>query len=173
MLSAAVIIMCMVVLTVTIHLEGLWYIRRNLGRFMNRPRIGLSSIVLMSLGLHAIEIALYAVAFLIADRLLAIGQFSNDNSLDTMAYFYYSAVTFTAVGYGDILPTGELRLLAVAEPLNGLMLISWSGAFTFLAMQRLWTDRSLELQGRRARAHREASPGKRPARIKPPGKDSG
>ena len=89
MLSAAVIIMCMVVLTVTIHLEGLWYIRRNLGRFMNRPRIGLSSIVLMSLGLHAIEIALYAVAFLIADRLLAIGQFSNDNSLDTMAYFYY------------------------------------------------------------------------------------
>jgi hypothetical protein len=35
---------------------------------------------------------------------------------------YFSAVTATSVGYGDIVPTGIARLLAVAESMAGLIL---------------------------------------------------
>jgi hypothetical protein len=35
-------------------------------------------------------------------------------------------------------PEGPLRLLASFEPLNGLILIAWSGSFTYLEVQRHW-----------------------------------
>jgi len=38
------------------------------------------------------------------------------------AAIYFSAVTATSVGYGDIVPTGFARLLAIAESMAGLVL---------------------------------------------------
>lgn len=40
---------------------------------------------------------------------------------------YFSAETFTTLGYGDVVPHGDLRLLAGIEALNGLLLIGWTG----------------------------------------------
>ena len=34
----------------------------------------------------------------------------------------------------DIYPIGDIRLLASIEALNGLLLVAWSGSFTYLAM---------------------------------------
>lgn len=130
--------------TIMIHLEGLWLLRALPRRFGDLPRIGVLSVVMLCLVLHVLEISLYSGGFMIADKVFGVGQFNDEQHLDTMAYFYYSAITYTAVGYGDILPSGDIRLLAVAESLNGLMLIGWSGAFTFIAMQRLWTERAGE-----------------------------
>lgn len=127
--------------TILIHLEGLWILRTLPRYFEDLPRLGVLTVVMTCLMLHVVEISLYAMGFLTGDRWFAIGHFNDEAHLDLMAYFYYSAITYTAVGYGDILPSGDIRLLAVAESLNGLLLIGWSGAFTFLAMQRLWTER--------------------------------
>jgi hypothetical protein len=52
--------------------------------------------------------------------------------------FYFSAETFTSLGYGDIRPSGPLRLLAGAEALNGLLLIGWSACFAYISMERFW-----------------------------------
>ena len=38
--------------------------------------------------------------------------------------------SFTSLGFGDIVPTGAVRLLAGAECLNGLLLIGWSASYT-------------------------------------------
>src|SRR5437588_11621844 len=38
------------------------------------------------------------------------------------AALYFSAVTATSVGYGDIVPTGIARVLAIAESMGGLVL---------------------------------------------------
>lgn len=51
---------------------------------------------------------------------------------------YFSAVTFTTVGYGDMIPTGPVRFMAGTEALVGLMLITWSASFTYLEMERFW-----------------------------------
>ena len=36
---------------------------------------------------------------------------------------YFASVNYTTLGYGDILPHGDLRLLAGLEALNGMLLI--------------------------------------------------
>ena len=57
-------------------------------------------------------------------------------------YFYYSAVTYTSLGFGDVIPVGPLRLLSAIEALTGLVLIAWTASFAFFLMQRLWQDRA-------------------------------
>ena len=98
------------------------------------------------------------------DKVFHAGQFNDESKLDVLAYFYYSAITYTAVGYGDILPTGAIRLLAVAESLNGLLLIGWSGAFTFIAMEKLWSDRAMEKREAREAARKARRNGRAIAR---------
>lgn len=70
------------------------------------------------LALHGVEIAAYAMLYSI------LGQFPGD--FETALYF--SASTFTTLGYGDVLPPPEHRLLAGVEGLIGLILIGWSTA---------------------------------------------
>lgn len=53
-------------------------------------------------------------------------------------YFYYSAVSLTSLGFGDLTPIGHLRLLAAVEALTGLVLIAWTASFAYLQMQRFW-----------------------------------
>lgn len=143
MLITWLYILTLAAATILIHLEGLWLLRTMPRYFEDAPRLGVLSVVMTCLMLHVVEISLYAIGFMTADQWFAVGQFNDEKSLDLMAYFYYSAITYTAVGYGDILPSGDIRLLAAAESLNGLLLIGWSGAYTFIAMQKLWSDRAL------------------------------
>ena len=42
------------------------------------------------------------------------------------------------MGFGDLTPTGPLRMLAGVEALNGLLLIGCSASYTYLAMERFW-----------------------------------
>jgi len=51
-----------------------------------------------------------------------------------MDVFYFSLVTYTSLGLGDIVPMGHLRLIAGIEALNGFLLISCSAAMLFLFM---------------------------------------
>jgi hypothetical protein len=55
---------------------------------------------------------------------------------------YFSAITYTTVGYGDLVPLGALRFLAAVESLAGFVLVSWSASFTYLVMERFWGQRS-------------------------------
>lgn len=48
---------------------------------------------------------------------------------------YYSAMVYTTVGFGDMVPSGGFRLITSTEALIGLSLITWSASFTFLQMQ--------------------------------------
>ena len=54
---------------------------------------------------------------------------------------YFSLITYTSLGYGDIAPLGPARLLAGIESLIGLGLIAWSASFTYLEMQHHWYAR--------------------------------
>jgi Ion channel len=128
----------LILLTVLIHVEGLWYIQRGADRFNIAPPTKVGFVVLQCLCLHLLEIGLYSLAYFICDRFFDVGDMTHGQQFTVMDYLYYSAETFTALGYGDIVPTGNLRFLAAVEPLNGLTLLSWSGAFTFFIMQRYW-----------------------------------
>jgi len=51
---------------------------------------------------------------------------------------YFSSTVFSTVGFGDIVPMGDLRFLTGIESLTGLVLITWSASFLFFEMQRYW-----------------------------------
>ena len=58
----------------------------------------------------------------VAYRLMALTDAGALSASGLPAALYFSAVTATSVGYGDIVPTGAARVLAIAESVAGLIL---------------------------------------------------
>lgn len=63
------------------------------------------------------------------------------------ASLYFSGITFTTVGYGDMTLPACWRLLSVAEAVNGVLMAGWSTAQLVYVVQRIITMR-LEVEGR-------------------------
>jgi len=53
---------------------------------------------------------------------------------------YFSLVTFTTLGYGEITIASGNRILAGLEAMNGITLIGWSTAFMFAIFQELMQE---------------------------------
>jgi voltage-gated potassium channel Kch len=51
---------------------------------------------------------------------------------------YFSTVTFTTVGYGDIVLSREWRQLATFEAVNGWIIFGWATALIMAVIQRLY-----------------------------------
>jgi len=66
-----------------------------------------------------------------------VGELSGHGILLDCAYL--SFVTFTTLGYGEIVAQGYLRYLTGVEALTGFILITWSASFLFIEMQKYWT----------------------------------
>ncbi|MGB1540283.1 MAG: ion channel [Rickettsiales bacterium] len=91
---------------------------------------------------HIICIWLYAIATYLVIGYTDLGTLelakSAKNVPDFILCLYYSAMVYTTVGFGDIIPTKGMEMLAAVESLNGLVMIGWSVSFTYLAMERFW-----------------------------------
>jgi Ion channel len=117
------------------------------------------AVVLACFAAHTLEVWLYALGYFIFDDLLGLGSFAGMRDGTFADYVYFSGVTYTSLGFGDISPLGGPRLIAGVEGLNGLLLIGWSASFTYLVMEQFWP-----LHGSHAGAA-SARPGRgRPAR---------
>ena len=127
--------------TIGIHAEGLNVIRLEIGLRPAGERLKLAVVVSAAILLHVIEIGLYAVVIWLLNVVVDVGDIVGAREFYGMDYFYYSAETFTALGSGDLSATGGLRLIASLEPLNGLVLIAWTGAFTYWAMEHYWNGK--------------------------------
>ena len=123
---------------ILIHYEALNTLER-ISRLMNRHRW----IVLITMfGLivaHIVQMWVFAFAYFVGEHWLGLGSI-NSTTDDWFDYVYYSAVVFTTVGFGDMVPAAGLRMLTMSEALAGFSLITWSASFTFLQMQRLWKE---------------------------------
>lgn len=80
---------------------------------------------------HAIDILIWASAYwaFATDQL---GSFENA--------YYFSAVTYTTLGYGDIVLTSRWRMLCSFEAMSGMLMFGLSTAILFSLVQRLWVD---------------------------------
>ena len=143
-------------ITVLTHYYGLSVISDIVEVIKISPQARMVVVVFGVIIVHTIEIATYAVGYMIADGLPGTGDFAGLHeslisasatltsapqtglSLTFYDYFYFSAETFASLGLGDIYPIGHLRLIASFEVLSGLILIGWSASFTYIAMRKLW-----------------------------------
>ncbi len=123
---------------VMVHYQAL----RLLSVGQDSPRLSRQlKILLIIFGLiiaHVLEAGLFAGGYWVGDHVLNLGAFVGVPAMTASQLFFFSIETFTTQGVGDIYPVGALRLIASLEPLAGLILIGWSGSFTFLAMGLDW-----------------------------------
>lgn len=103
---------------------------------MRRPMLAVLTLIFIA---HLIEVILFAVAYWLID-LSGNGSFVGILAPTASDYFYFSIVSYTTLGIGDIAPEGAMRLVAGIEALTGLLLIAWSASFTYLMMERLWSS---------------------------------
>jgi hypothetical protein len=87
-------------------------------------------VTLITTATHLTQIALWTVAFLL------VGEISTFEKA-----FYFSAVNYTSLGYGDIILSERWRLLGPLEAINGILLFGLSTAVMFAVMNRLITNR--------------------------------
>lgn len=87
---------------------------------------------------HGLQIAWFAAAYYLLRDQFALGVLSGNFQDRFSNFLYFSAETYTSLGFGDIVPGGGLRIVAGIEALTGLMTISWSASFTYLEMSRYW-----------------------------------
>jgi len=80
--------------------------------------------------LHFIQSGIWALTFYL---LPGITEFETMEKA-----IYFSLVTFTTLGYGDITIGSTNRILAGFEAINGILLIGWSTAFMFSVVQYIW-----------------------------------
>ena len=57
---------------------------------------------------------------------------------DLQSALYFSAVTYTTTGYGDLVLPREWRLVGGAEALTGILMCGWSTAFFFAVVSRMF-----------------------------------
>jgi hypothetical protein len=138
-LEVSLIGTALVAITVVIHALGTTYLVRSLAvRFLDERGHWRSRYVLRALTataivlvlLHALEIALWAGVY---TALVPAGELAD---LETAVYF--SFVTFTTLGYGDITLSEGWRLLSGIQALNGILLVGWSTALMFAVVQKSW-----------------------------------
>jgi voltage-gated potassium channel Kch len=51
---------------------------------------------------------------------------------------YFSIVTFSTLGYGDIILSNEWRLLGALEAANGIIIFGWSTALVMAIIHKLY-----------------------------------
>jgi hypothetical protein len=126
----------LVVLAVGIHYEMLSLISNGVRRLRPSHRFRVSISVLGALGAHFIEVILFAIGWKL---LLSAGvAHLSVKEPSFVEVLYFSASTYTSLGYGDIVPLGDSGLLAGSEALTGLVLIAWTASFTYFEMRAFW-----------------------------------
>ncbi len=133
----AIACLLLVVLTTVVHYEVLRGMTLTLPGIDIRPRLKLIVVILVAFAAHAVEVFMYALAFYVLGGHFDAGALGA-GAPSLKVGLYFSAETYTSLGYGDVVPSGPLRLLAGVEALNGLLLIGWSASYTYIAMERFW-----------------------------------
>jgi Ion channel len=77
--------------------------------------------------LHLLEITMWALLYV---RKAAMA--------DLPSALYFSAVTYTTTGYGDLVLPPEWRLVGAIEALTGILMCGWSTGFFFVVVSRMF-----------------------------------
>ncbi len=143
MLHSLAIGWCLMAFCVAIHAGGVtsamgWLRRRPLpsaARFW--PMTGLFvQVAGWMILLHLFELTVWAVAYRLGDAMP-----------DLPSAFYFSAVTYTTTGDGDLVLPQDWRLVGGIEALTGILMCGWSTGFFFAVVTRMFRTGPGELRG--------------------------
>jgi len=122
----------LVAITVAIHGAMMGWLLWRLRHVAQRKRTLLDSYVVLA------EVAIWCVLAHLAEiTIWALFYQWRDVMANLEDAVYFSAVTYATIGYGDVTPPADWRLLASMEGLTGILMCAWSGGFIFAIVSRL------------------------------------
>jgi len=94
-----------------------------------RLRRQLASVVIL-VAAHCVEVTLFALGMLVVLHTAEAGVAGMDaTDFETLLYFSFSV--YSSLGFGDLVPTGALRIYCGVQVIVGLLLIAWSATALF------------------------------------------
>jgi voltage-gated potassium channel len=156
MLKLSLIGAVLVAITVMFHAVGTTYLVRYLARtFLDqqgrwgsrRALVALMIVAIVLVFLHTFEIIMWAGTYRVLVPVSELPDF------ETAVYF--SFVTFTTLGYGDITLSDGWRLLSGIQALNGILLVGWSTALMFAVVQKTWQADEYQQRARAVQDNQE------------------
>jgi hypothetical protein len=133
MLTKILLAACLVAITVTIHAAGLGVVLSHVSHSKVQPEDTrfwpitwlLIRIAWLLIMIHLLAIFVWAFFFSLAKCL---------PNLESS--FYFSAVTYATIGYGDLVLPKEWRMLGPIEGFTGILMFGLSTAFFFIVVSK-------------------------------------
>jgi hypothetical protein len=132
MITKLLIASVLVATTVTIHAAGLGMVLSHVLRSSERPQTRFWPITWLFIRVawllllfHLFEIVVWGLFFWWQKCLP-----------DAESSFYFSAVTYATIGYGDLVLPKEWRLLGPIEGFTGILMFGLSTAFFFVVVSK-------------------------------------
>lgn len=132
----------MIALTIVVNTVGVVIWLRLLGRHLNQrlkqntdPHLFLAILTtaITLLFLHILETLLWAVLYMHLP-----GQSGLQNLHEAL---YFSMITFTTLGYGDVTLTEQWQVLSGLEAMIGIIMFGMTTAMLYTVVQKCWTIR--------------------------------
>jgi Ion channel len=140
MLSVLAIAVVLVAMTVAVHAYGLSFLLPMLARARAAPPTGhwpitslLVRIALFLVAIHVIEITIWALFYWWEGCLTG-----------AESAFYFSGVTYTTLGYGDVVLIKPWRMLGPIEALTGMLMGALSAGVFFATVSRIYAGQLAE-----------------------------
>ncbi|POY36761.1 hypothetical protein C3K47_10410 [Solitalea longa] len=142
------VVISLAIISATIIIHGLgssWGLKYLLRRHDPQDRVYgfvktikiLSATAIILMLMHYLEIALWAIAYLSIPELDKLSHWEEA--------IYFSTVTYTTLGYGDITLPPTWRIMSGFEAMNGILLFGWSTAMFYAVVQRLVVSTKLKV----------------------------
>ena len=137
MLSVILIASGLVTATVAVHTLGLALLLRSLMKSRSAPPTRMLPITLT-----LIRMAVWLMMISLAEiAIWGLFYLSQGCLPDAESAFYFSGVTYTSIGYGDVVLAKHWRMLGPVEGLTGLLMCGLSAGLFFAVVSRVYTSR--------------------------------
>ena len=116
-----------------------WYLRDGQNDVAVRsPRQTIVVVILVLLVAHLLEIVFFGLLFWWMQAVDGLGELVGYEHFGLLDCIYFSAASYSTVGWGEIVAVGAMRITAGIESLLGFLMITWTASFSYLVMGQAW-----------------------------------
>ncbi|WP_297105513.1 ion channel [uncultured Devosia sp.] len=119
----------------------IWTRSRLSGSGLRRPTgalVGMFALVAAQL----IAVLIYALAYFGLGLWGGLGSLAGQIEGGFIDPLYFSLMSYTTLGVGDIYPLGGFRIISGVEALNGFAMIGWTASFAYTLFRDGWHEPS-------------------------------
>ena len=137
---ATLISLAAMAVSVLLHYQSMLIARNILqGSGLSRRTgviVGMASVTVA----QVLSVLIYAVIYYLMTLRPFFGSLNGEIEGGFLDPLYFSLMSYTTLGVGDIFPLGALRIVSGIEALNGFALIGWTASFAYTLMRQGWSD---------------------------------